>query len=380
MRTIAVFNQKGGCGKTTTAINLAACLAEAGKKTLLVDLDGQGHSTMGCNVHAEDVEVSTFECLAGPQEGCRQLNLAEIAWEIFPNMFLAPGSIMLSAFEQKLAGVEGRERRLADGLAEIKGEFDWTVLDCGPAMGLLSVNAIVAADIVVIPVETGFFSLKSVDRTRETVKLVGQRTGHRPHLIILPTMYDPRTKSDREAFRRLKNQFDGLLSDTTIRFNAKLKEAAGKGSPITEYFPGCRGHHDYQALAQELMALSFQLTLNDDRAEATDSLATQSAEVAELSQQVLGATVVTDGVLFMARAPGAQSVRLAGSFNDWDPRSCEMETDQEQPYTWRKLLPLNEGRHEYRLVIDGNWAADPANPHASQNEFGDFNSVIVVER
>ena len=247
-------------------------------------------------------------------------------------------------------------------------------------MGLLSINAIVAADIVLIPVETGYFSLKSVERTRETVELVGQRTGHHPHMVILPTMYDPRTKSDREAYRRLKNQFDGLLSDTTIRFNAKLKEAASKGSPITEYFPGCRGHHDYQALAQELMALSFQFNLNDDRATASAALTEESAEVARLTSEVLGASVVQEGVLFVARAPGAQSIRLAGTFNDWDPRSCEMQADPERPYTWRTLLPLDSGRHEYRLVIDGQWAADPANPHAAQNEFGDFNSVIVVER
>jgi chromosome partitioning protein len=379
MRTIAVFNQKGGCGKTTTTINLAASLAEAGKRTLIVDLDPQGHSTIGTNVKKEDVECSTFEVLA-ETDGGQRLSLADIAWEVLDRLFLAPASIMLSAFEQRLGGADGREERLLEALRRVDHIYDFVVIDCGPAMNLLSVNAIRAADTVLIPVETGFFCVESVDRVRETVDLVARRTGHKPRTLVLPTMYDPRTKSDRASYRNLKTRYAELLAETTIRFNAKLKEAAAAGSPITEFFPGCRGHRDFQALAQELMATTLEVRMAEVREQAGAQAAVQQRVIETLNQTVLGASLVDEGVVFVARAPGAKRVQIAGSFNNWNPEAGSMVPDESDGHLWRLKLPIPDGRHQYRYVIDGRWTADPANPTSLPNEFGETNSVVEIAR
>ena len=380
MRTIAVFNQKGGCGKSTTAINLAASLAESGRRTLIVDLDPQGHATIGTNVKPEDVECSTLDCLVDREDGCRTLSLADIAWEILDNLFLAPASILLSGFEQQWAGAEGREQRLAEALERIEHIYDWAVIDCGPSMNLLSINAVRAADTVLIPVETGFFSLQSVARARETVDLVAQRTGHRARVVVLPTMYDPRTKSDRSSYRMLKSQHAEVLADTTIRFNAKLKEAAAAGSPITEFFPGCRGHRDYQALAHELMAGSFAVQMAEREEHMQTMVADQTEAIATMTEEILGPQVTPEGVAFIARAPGAGRVQLAGTFNNWNPEACTMVPDEDGAGTWRLRIPLDQGHHEYRLVVDGRWGADPANPQTVPNQFGELNSVVEIEQ
>jgi chromosome partitioning protein len=379
MGTIAVFNQKGGCGKTTTAINLAACLAEAGKRTLIVDLDPQAHATIGTNVKLEDIECSTFDCLVDREDGCHMLSLADIAWEILDNLYLAPASLMLSAAEQRLAGAEGREDRLRDALARIDHIYDWAVVDCGPGMNLLAINAVRAADTVLIPVETGFFSLQSVDRARDTVDLVAQRTGHQARVLILPTMYDPRTKSDRASYRQLKSRYSDLLTDTTVRFNAKLKEAAAAGSPVTEFFPGCRGHRDYQALAHELMAETFGLRMAREREDTIARVAQEVETIEAMTQQLAGPEVTAEGVAFVVRAADATRVQLAGSFNNWNPNACTMVPDEDGSGLWRLKLPLEASRHEYRFVIDGRWETDPANPHTVPNAFGELNSVVEFQ-
>jgi len=378
MRTIAVFNQKGGCGKTTTAINLAACLAEAGKRTLIADLDPQSHATIGTNVKLDDVESSTFDCLVDREDGCRRLSLADIAWEILDNLFLAPASLRLSAAEQRLAGIEGRELRLMEALDRVEHIYDWVVVDCGPSMNLLAVNAIRAAETVLIPVETGFFSVQSVDRARDTVDLVARRTGHRAEVIIVPTMYDPRTKSDRASYRNLKSRYSELLADTTVRFNAKLKEAAAAGSPITEFFPGCRGHSDYRALAHELMAETLRLQVADYEQEVREQIARETETVEALREEIVGPQVTPQGVVFAIRAPGAQRVQVAGSFNNWNPNACSMVPDQDGTGLWRLRVPIEGARHEYRFVIDGRWETDPGNPHTVPNDFGELNSVVEL--
>jgi hypothetical protein len=275
-----------------------------------------------------------------------------------------------------MAAAERRDERLAEALARVSHVYDWAVVDCGPSMNLLAINAIRAADTVIIPVETGFFSIQSVGRARETVELVAKRTGHQAQVVVVPTMYDPRTKSDRAAYRQMRTMFADDLSETTIRFNAKLKEAAAAGSPINEFFPGCRGHQDYQALAQELMSQTLQFQMAEGRQVTQTAMATQVATLEKLTEDVLGPQIVADGVHFAAKAPGAKRVQLAGTFNNWNPEAGNMVPSENNGHFWRLRLPMAPGRHEYRLVVDGRWAADPANPVTARNEFGEFNSVI----
>ena len=246
MRTIAIINQKGGCGKTTTSINLAACLARLGQKTLLVDMDPQGHCGTGLAVPEDQIERTIYDALLEPQDGKdavggRPAKVAEVVWQIATDFDLAPSNIRLSAFEQVFAGRPGRDDRLAQALASAQATYQWCIIDCPPSVGLITFNALKACDEVVVPVETGYFSLHGLAKMMETLELMKDKCGRDVMVRVLPTLYDTRTKLAREVLSELKAKFRDYLMESTVNFNTKLKEAASFGQPITEYDPGSRG-------------------------------------------------------------------------------------------------------------------------------------------
>src|SRR3954468_24991557 len=252
MRTIAIINQKGGCGKTTTGINLAACLARLGQKTLLCDMDPQGHCGVGLAVPEDQIERTIYDTLIEPSDG-RVSKLSEVVWQIASDFDLAPSNIKLSAFEQIFAGRPGREDRLAKALDGVRDNYQWAIIDCPPSVGLITFNALKAADEVVVPVETGYFSLHGLAKMMETLELMRERCGKEVVIRVLPTLYDTRTKLAREVLSELRAKFREYLMESTVNFNTKLKEAASFGQPITEYDPGSRGYKDFVNLARELM-------------------------------------------------------------------------------------------------------------------------------
>lgn len=252
MRIIAIINQKGGCGKTTTGINLAACLARLGQKTLLVDMDPQGHCGVGLAVPEDQIERTIYDCLIEPSDG-KTAKLSEIVWQIASDFDLAPSNIKLAAFEQIFAGRPGREDRLLRAIDSVRQTYDWCVIDCPPSVGLLTFNALRACDEVLVPVETGFFSLHGLSKVMETLELLKERVNKDVLIRVLPTLYDTRTKLAREVLQELRAKFRDYLMESTINFNTKLKEAASFGQPITEYDPGSRGYKDFVNLARELM-------------------------------------------------------------------------------------------------------------------------------
>ena len=252
MRTIAIINQKGGCGKTTTSINLAACLARLGQKTLLVDMDPQGHCGVGLAVPEEQIERTIFDTLIQDVDG-KPAKISEVVWQIASDFDLAPSNIKLSAFEQIFAGREGREDRLAKALATAGSTYQWCIVDCPPSVGLITFNALKACDEVVVPVETGYFSLHGLAKMMETLEVMKDRCGREILIRVLPTLYDTRTKLAREVLSELRAKFRDYLMESTVNFNTKLKEAASFGQPITEYDPGSRGYKDFVNLARELM-------------------------------------------------------------------------------------------------------------------------------
>ncbi|OHB57339.1 MAG: hypothetical protein A2Y12_09520 [Planctomycetes bacterium GWF2_42_9] len=257
MRTIAVINQKGGCGKTTVSINLASALAAEGKKTLLVDMDPQGHCAVGLAVPEEQIEQSIYDCLVGIRKE-EPVKLSEILWEIGDNFHLAPASIDLAALEQQLNATSDREDCLRDVLNTAAKDFDYTVLDCPPAVGLLTFNALRAATDVIVPVETGYFSLHGLSKQLDTLSILCKQCSQHINVMILASMYDIRTKMGREILSELRKNFSGKMFKTVVNFNTRLKEAASLGQPICEYDPASRGHKDFQCLAQELIATDTQ--------------------------------------------------------------------------------------------------------------------------
>jgi chromosome partitioning protein len=252
MRTIAIINQKGGCGKTTTSINLAACLARLGQKTLLVDMDPQGHCGVGLAVPEEQIERTILDTLISESDG-RPAKISEVVWQIASDFDLAPSNIKLAAFEQIFAGRDGREDRLAKALATAGTTYEWAIIDCPPSVGLITFNALKACDEVVVPVETGYFSLHGLAKMMETLEVMRDRCGREINIRVLPTLYDTRTKLAREVLSELRAKFKDYLMESTVNFNTKLKEAASFGQPITEYDPGSRGYKDFVNLARELM-------------------------------------------------------------------------------------------------------------------------------
>jgi chromosome partitioning protein len=252
MRSVAIINQKGGCGKTTTSINLAACLARLGQKTLLVDMDPQGHCGVGLAVPEEQIERTIFDALIDEDDGVTA-KIGDIVWQIATNFDLAPSNIRLAAFEQIFAGRSGRDERLRLALEPAQGSYQWCIIDCPPSVGLITFNALQACDEVIVPVETGFFSLHGLAKMMETLEVLRERCGRDILIRILPTLYDTRTKLAREVLSELRSKFKGYLMESTVNFNTKLKEAASFGQPITEYDSGSRGYKDFVNLARELM-------------------------------------------------------------------------------------------------------------------------------
>ncbi len=252
MRTISIINQKGGCGKTTVSINLAATLAARGHRTLLVDMDPQGHCALGLAVPDEQVTRSVADLLAHGLDGT--IGLPDITWQISKHLDLCPASMSLAGLEPRLTGVPDRDRRLAQVLAPAADRYRFVVIDCPPSIGLLTFNALRAADEVLIPVETGYFAMQGSVRQTQTIRMLARRVGHHVRFGVLPTMYDVRTKLAREILAELKKHFPEDLLPLVINFNSKLKEAASFGQPITEYDPSSRGMEDFEELADWLMA------------------------------------------------------------------------------------------------------------------------------
>lgn len=251
MRTIAIINQKGGCGKTTTSINLAAVMALRGQRTLLLDMDPQSHCALGLAVPDNQIQRSTADLLRhGPGGGLR---VQDVTWQISRGLDLVPSSMALAGIEQQLATAPDKDRRLAQVLHTVRDDYDFCIIDCPPSIGLLTFNALRAADEVMIPVETGYFAMQGSVRQEQTIEMMARRVGHDVRFSVLPTMYDVRTRLAREILGELKKHFGERVLPIVINFNSKLKEAASFGQPITEYDSASRGMQDFDALATWLL-------------------------------------------------------------------------------------------------------------------------------
>jgi len=362
MRIISITNQKGGCGKTTTTVNLASCLAVNNRRVLLIDLDPQAHATLGLNVEAD---LSIYNVLSKLTSS--KADLKDIIQNVGQNFDIAPSSIVLSTLEQELAGEIGRESRLWEILSNFKGEadYDYILIDCPPNLGILTINAIRTSSEIIIPVEASRFSFEGLNQLIDIVNLVRERLGHRVKYQVLVNNFDSRLRHSFKMLEKIKNTYKDEIFGTIVHVNVKLKEAQSEGKHILNYDKYSRGAKDYFSLSREIIL---------QEAPQATTMPVLEKRMKEIIKERLPKMAELD---FSISAPQAKEVYIAGDFNGW--RLDDSSRMQKDNAVWQKRLNLTPGRHHYRFVIDGKWVDDPNNPNKEKNPYGELDSLIEIQ-
>jgi len=356
MRVVALANQKGGCGKTTTATNLAAALCLLEKKVLLIDNDPQGHASLAFGFQERDFTLSTNDLFLSTD-----ILVEDAMLTITPDLHLVPAGVELSAVEMTLAREPEKELRLRNTLRRSAMPYDYVIIDCPPSVSLLTFNALLAAGEVVIPVDASYYSLQAVRKMRETLAVLREQKGHDlvPHILM--SDFDTRPLFVRKVMQELDDRYGSELLETIIHHTVRFREAAGAGVPVINFDPTSRGARDFRQLARELVAQEVSV-----KVEALDHWAAL----------LHGPQVTEAGVCFEVDFPAAKSVRITGSFCDWSANGLPL--NRREDGTWQCHIGLESGDYEYRFIVDGAWLPDPHNADTVANEFGGANSKVIV--
>ncbi|MBE3095119.1 MAG: ParA family protein [Actinobacteria bacterium] len=248
-RVIAIANQKGGVGKSTTAVNMSSYLGDLGYKTLLIDLDPQSNSTSGLGITREQVDKNIYDILISNEEPRNAILKTQ-----FNNLYIIPSSIQLAGAEIELVSTLKREYKLQHTIEKIKNDFDFIIIDCPPALGLLTINALTGAAEVLIPIQCEYYALEGLGQLINTINLVRENLNEKLIIAgVVMTMYDQRTKLSEQVVDEVRTYFPDKVYNTIIPRNIRLSEAPSYGKPILEYDPACKGAIAYKNLTKEVI-------------------------------------------------------------------------------------------------------------------------------
>lgn len=373
MRTIAIANQKGGCGKTTTAINLASALADADRRVLVIDLDPQSHASFGLGVTTHLIDKSVYNVLTdNPQ---KQRGIENCVVNASKNLDIIPSNILLSTLEQELKDKEDAVSRLHQVLAAAQLNYGYIIIDCPPSLGFLTFNALRAAELVVVPIDMSAFSLMGVGKLLGMLELIKVKINHSPGVNALATLFDKRTKYSQTMLDEIRAFFKEQMFETVIRINVALKKAAGRGVSVIQFDRESNGARDYIALAKEILRHEPEEEPHAVVTIVHEEIAQSAAPTPQDQTQDLE-TMLRE-MNFSISAPSAKEIYVVGDFNHWkiddDSRLSRLDNGK-----WGKKVALPPGRYRYKFVIDGEWTLDSQNTEKEQNPFGTFDSIIKL--
>ena len=354
MQIIAISNQKGGCGKTTSAVNIAASLASLNKRTLLVDLDPQAHATFGLGIRGDRVTDSIYNVLTDQADKKKKF-LEEILIPVHSQLDLAPSHILLSTIEQEFTNKDESVSKLYETLAVLSFPYEFVVIDCPPSLGFLTFNALRAAQTVIVPIELSSFSLMGVDKLLSMIELIRVKLQHTPAVYALPTMVDLRTKLSKHMMTEIQRAFGDYIFNSVVHQSVSVKESQLKGVPVMRHDPKSRGAADYLVLTQEIISKIEPLS---------DAAAPTALSRGHLMD-------------FVFKTTGAKEVHLVGDFNHWDVSRNSLLWQKEEG-VWQKRIYLGPGKYRYKFVVDGQWVTDPENDMIESNPYGGMDSVLDI--
>lgn len=347
MKVISVSNQKGGCGKTTLAVNIAATLAKLGNETLLIDLDPQAHATFALGYSKKSSERKTAYDIFRSRFDNTTVSYADLVIENRERPDFIPANMMLSAAEINLGGMEGAAAILYQTLSDaFFQKYKYIIIDSPPSFGFLTLNSMYAADIVIVPLDLSYFSFNGINNVYRVMRLLEDETGRKPSIFFVMNIYDQRSNFAKELEKDAERKLGPYLLPVKIRSCVRLKEAAKLGKTIFEHDSKCQSALDFYNLASEV------LTAKDKNA----------------------GVIVKE---FLISAPAAGSVYVLGDFNDWQKsesnRLIKLENGE-----WSGHLTVNKGRYRYKFLVDNKWVQDPENPIVESNTFGTIDSILEI--
>lgn len=380
MRIISIANQKGGCGKTTTAINLSSALAAMRKKVLLIDLDPQAHASFGLGLTNHTVDKSIYNVLTNNTE--KRRDIAKCISRVSENLDVVSSNILLSTLEQELKDTEDAVSKLHYALStnSDKLSYNYTIIDCPPNLGFLTFNALRAAEYIIVPIDMSAFSLMGVGKLLGMLELIKIKINHSPSVKALATLFDKRTKFSQTMLDDIKGFFKEQMLQTVIRMNVALRKAVSMGISVIQFDIKSKGAEDYLALAAEIMQDEKPSLFDSIMDSMPETMKEENAIITVAHEEITPIGSSGDRirqVTFSIHAPDAKEIYLVGDFNQWKiDKTWQLSRQNEE--RWEKRMDLIPGKYKYKFVVDGEWVMDSQNHEREANAFGTYDSIISL--